>query len=144
MICQEQYLLAMEEMSKSPRPYALLGQSDSHIVRSKNESNLFDSHYTVAFVQSKKREGILEAIENRYTVAVEETDGKALCYGSLRLVNYCRFLEKAYFARIREERQLYAAVFEQCVVGNREGAEALFRSLAKVRFFDFDRIRGRK
>lgn len=141
IICQEQYLLAMELMNKSPRPYALLGQSDSHIVTSEDDTNVFATHYTIAFGKSNSREHILQAIDERYTVAVEETDGKCLYYGPLRLVNYCRFLENSYFKKIREERRLFHKIFELCATGNTQSAKALSDSLEKVKFFGFNSLK---
>lgn len=141
IICQGQYLLAMELMGKTPRPYAILGQSDSHIVMAKDSSNVFATHYTITFSKSNSREHILEAIDDRYTVAVEETDGKCLYYGSLRLVNFCRFLEKHYFKKVREERYLYFKVFELCSTGKIDEGTELSIALKKINFFNFNSIK---
>ena len=142
LICHEQYLLAMELMPNSPRPYAFLGQSDSHIVNSNDDSNVFSTHYTITFSKDNSRGGILEAIEERYTVAVEETDGRCLYYGSLRLVNFCRFLEKHYFEKMKAERQLYYQVFNYCATGDMVAGKILSDSLNKVKLFGFNDIKG--
>lgn len=141
IICQEQYLLAMELMREAPRPYAILGQSDSHIVNTKDDSNVFATHYTITFSKSNSREHILEAIDDRYTVAVEETDGKCLYYGTLRLVNFCRFLEKHYFLEMKEERRLYYKIFNLCATGDMKAGEILSDALKKVKTFTFNSLK---
>ena len=144
VVCQEQYLLAMELMGQSPRAYAVLGQSDSHIVNSDDDTNVFASHYTIAFAKANTRQDILDAIADRHTVAVEETDGKYLFYGPLRLVNFCRFLEENYFKRIKADRQLYYKVFELCATGNVEAGIALSKVLSKTPLYNYFNFRDAK
>lgn len=142
IISQEQYLLAAEATARSGNKFAMLGQSDSHVVNSDEAANVFSIRYTIAFCKTFDREGILEAIDNRYTVAVEETDGKCLYYGSLRLVNFCRFLENCYFPVIKDELLLYRKIFELYSTGNAEAAEKLADAVKNTKPFNFESLKG--
>lgn len=141
LVCQQQFFMAAEWARLSPRPYAFLGQSDSHVVNTDDVSNVFATHYTIAFCKSNSREGVLEAVESLYTVAVEEVDGKCLYYGSARLVNFCKFLEQYYFKQVKVERRLYSKVFNLCATGDTGGAETLCAALKKLKKFGFDSLK---
>lgn len=131
------HLLALESLSFSKRKYAFLGESDSHVVNDDDESCIFPNKYTIAFCKDNSRESILGAIRNDLTVAVEETDGRCEYFGTLRLVNFCRFLEKYYFPKAKEVSQLYKQVFDMCAVGSFDDGKRLSDALGEVKLFEY-------
>ena len=137
IVSQQQHLLALESLSLCSHKYAFLGQSDSHVVNDEDESCIFPYKYTIAFCKDNSRESIIDCIKNDRTVAVEETDGKCEYFGSLRLVNLCRFLEKEYFPRAKEVKKLYYQVFEMCATGALEDGKTLSDALGKVKLFEY-------
>lgn len=141
IISQQQHLLALECMRNIYRPYAFLGQSDSHIVNADDESCIFPTHYTIAFCKENTREGILDAIRNRRTVAVEETDGVCEYFGELRYVNFCRFLEKEYFPLSKNEKMLWWKVFCLCLEGNMDDGKKLADTLKDISTNTYDILR---
>lgn len=136
-VAQLQHLLALESLSLTNKKYAFLGQSDSHVVNEEDESCIFGYHYTVAFCRENSREAILEAIEKDLTVAVEETDGKCEYYGSLRLSNFCRFLEREYFPKRKIVKNMYHQAFELCATGAHEDGQKLFETLDGIKLFEY-------
>lgn len=141
IISQQQHLLALECLRDAPKPYAFLGQSDSHIVNDDSVSQLFGTHYTIAFCKENSRESILEAIKERKTVAVEETDGVCEFFGELRLVNFCRFLDKEYFAIAKSEKQLWFKIFSLCAEGDFDSANILSNALNNIRSVSYNDLK---
>ena len=137
IVSQQQNMLAQESLRFCPRKYAFLGQSDSHVVNDEDESCIFGYKYTIAFCKDNSRDSILDCIRNDMTVAVEETDGKCEYFGSLRLVNFCRFLEKEYFPKQKDVKKLYYQVFEMCATGAFDDGKLLSNALETVKLFKY-------
>ena len=76
----------------------VVGSSDVHILEA---VNTFPHYFTVAFAKENSTDGIVEAVKNFMTVAVEacgeEYKRQYRAYGSYRLVSYSQFLFKHYF-----------------------------------------------
>ena len=141
IIPQEQHLLALECGKLAPKPYAFLGQSDSHIVNAEDTTCVFGTHYTIAFCRENSRAGILDAIKSCQTVAVEETDGRCEYFGCLRLVNFCRYLEKEYFPKAKAVQELYHKAFELCATGKQTEGVAFSKALKEMPLFAYEDLK---
>lgn len=72
----------------------IVGSSDSH---GTIHSEIFNAFETIVFSVNNEKDSIINAIKNLYSVAIEHDKGKEYrVYGSLRLVNYTRFLMDNY------------------------------------------------
>ena len=141
IIPQEQHLLALECMKLAPKPYAFLGQSDSHIVNADDSTCVFGTHYTIAFCRENSARAILDAVKDCQTVAVEETDGRCEYFGSLRLVNFCRYLEKEYFPKAKAAQEFYHRVFELCATGKQAEGKALSDTLKEITLYSYEDLK---
>jgi hypothetical protein len=76
------------------RHYAIVGSTDSH-----NSINNRESHVccTIAFAHANERESLVNAIRDRYCVAVDTLDEMPRFVGDLRLVRYACFLYNDFF-----------------------------------------------
>ena len=84
-----------------------VASSDSHKTL-KDTRMHFGNLYTIVFAKSNTRDGLIEAIKNHMTVAVEhihndsEVNPEYRVYSNFRLALYARFLLDNYFARTKE------------------------------------------
>ena len=136
-VSRMQHQLALEVMLQANKKFALLGQSDSHIVSEENENCIFPYRYTIAFCRQNTKDDILDAIKNGLTVAVEENDGRCDYYGSLRLIKFCRFLESEYFKKARAVKNMYHYAVEMCITSSIEDGKRLFDALDSVKLFGY-------
>ncbi|MBL4934626.1 PHP domain-containing protein [Clostridium sp. YIM B02515] len=73
----------------------ILGNSDSH---GTINATWFDIAKTIVFAHKNEKNEIIKSIKDLYSVAVDSPKGESYrVYGSLRLVNYTRFLMENYF-----------------------------------------------
>ncbi len=81
----------------------VVGSSDVHGIERSEE---FPHMFTICFAEDLSNEGILNAVKNGLTVAVEENgyeyDRQFRAYGPLRLVSYAHFLLSRFF--LQQER----------------------------------------
>lgn len=81
----------------------IVGSSDVHKME---KSAHFPHQFTICFAKERTPEGVVDAIKNGMTVAVEgignEYDRFYHVYGSYRLVVYAQFLLKTYFRRMQQ------------------------------------------
>ena len=141
-VSQLQYKLALESLKDTKKGFAFLGQSDSHVVNEESNSCVFSDRYTIVFSTENTTKGVLDAIKNKLTVAVEETDSKCEYYGSLRLVNFCMFLEKEYFPKAKKVKNLYHSVFEMCATGFFEDGKKLSDTLDNIDLFEYTDLKN--
>lgn len=74
----------------APENIAYLGVTDSHMY---SIDAIAGRHLTVVFARERSEQGVLDAIREKRTVAVQiDADGQAHCFGSLRLCRYAEFL----------------------------------------------------
>lgn len=80
---------------------SVVGSSDVHGMEN---SKTFPHLFTLCFAKENTNDGVVEAIKNGYSVAVEASgktdDRQYRCYGSFRLVSYAQFLLSTYFQNV--------------------------------------------
>ena len=81
---------------------SVVGSSDVH---NPSRSNTFGNYFTVCFAKNRSADGVLEAIKDGQSVAVEavgvEYERQYRAYGSHRLVTYAQFLLGEYFPKLQ-------------------------------------------
>jgi len=77
---------------------SVVGSSDAHNLENSKE---FPHLFTICFAKDRTNDDIIDAVKNRYSVAVEacgtEYERQYRAYGSLRLVSYVHFLLNYFF-----------------------------------------------
>lgn len=106
-----QHAIALD--SANAEDVAFVGITDSHYY---STDPIAGKHFTVVFAEAKTAPAIVDAIKQRYCVAVEiDGNGKCSCYGRLRYVAFTYFLlrevfpshdQAAYFDGLRMEQYL--------------------------------------
>lgn len=86
--------LLAREMLKAYENLPVIGITDSHYYTA---DPITGRHYTILFSTGNSEEEVLQAIKEGWTVAVEEVEQTAQCYGSMRLALFAQFLCEAYF-----------------------------------------------
>ena len=78
----------------------VVGSSDVHELA---DTIVFPSNFTICFAKKNSVDGVIDAIKNGMSVAVEasgvEYEREFRAYGSLRLVTYAQYLLKHYFIK---------------------------------------------
>ena len=78
----------------------VVASSDVHVI---DNSIVFPCNFTICFAKDKTVDGVIDAIKNGMSVAVESTgveySREFRAYGSLRLVIYAQYLLKHYFVK---------------------------------------------
>ena len=83
------------EMKAKGVAYPVVGSTDSHCSTENNRNGLICS--TIAFAKENTRDGIIEAIKNGYSVAVDSISPEYRMVGDFRLMKYGSFLQENYF-----------------------------------------------
>ena len=96
-----------EELRAQGHQLPVVGSSDEHGVLPKHlkaDIEYFTEERTLLLAKENTREGIIEAVKNLYSVAMQKDEGSnpVLCGGNYRLRRYMVFLLRNYFP-IRDE-----------------------------------------
>jgi hypothetical protein len=75
--------------------YPVVGSTDSHCSTPNNRNGLICS--TIVFAKENTRDGIIEAIKNSYSVAVDTISAEYRMVGDFRWMKYGSFLMEHYF-----------------------------------------------
>ncbi len=96
----------------------VVASSDVHDVIT---SRAFPYFYTVCYVSENTSEGIINAIKDKYSVAVEKVEvnnaEQNRCYGSLRLVSYTHFLITYFFPVMQRFTSAEGIAMQQYSIG---------------------------
>lgn len=83
------------EMKAKGIDYPVVGSTDSHGSTEHNRNALICS--TIVFAKSNTREGLIEAIKEKYSIAVDSISKEYRLVGDFRLMKYTSFLMENYF-----------------------------------------------
>lgn len=101
----------------------VVGSSDVHALQG---SPTFPHLFTVCFAKENSNDGVLQAVREQNSVAVEATGDEYArhyrCYGSLRLVTYAQFLLRHFFPRMQRLCQGEGVAMRSYAIGEAESA----------------------
>jgi predicted metal-dependent phosphoesterase TrpH len=105
----------------------IVGSSDSHGCISYNGETLVNKTKTMVFAKECIQEDILGAIRSKYSVAIDDYNGKGdyRVHGSYRLVSYTRFLMENYFPFHDELCFEEGIQMKEYALGNKESLKYL-------------------
>ena len=83
------------EMKAKGFDYPVVGSTDSHGSTEHNRNALICS--TIVFAKENSREGLVDAIKNKYSIAVDTISKEYRLVGDFRLMKYASFLIENYF-----------------------------------------------
>ena len=83
------------EMKARGIDHPVVGSTDSHGSTEHNRNALICS--TIVFAKENTRDGIIEAIKNKYSIAVDTISAEYRLVGDFRLMKYASFLLENYF-----------------------------------------------
>ena len=75
--------------------YPIVGSTDSHGSTEHNKDALICS--TIVFAKENTREGLIKAIKDKYSIAVDTISSEYRIVGDFRLMKYASFLMENYF-----------------------------------------------
>ena len=83
------------EMKAKGYDYPVVGSTDSHGSTEHNENALICS--TIVFAKENSRKGLVDAIKEKYSIAVDTISKEYRLVGDFRLMKYASFLMEHYF-----------------------------------------------
>ena len=98
------------------RVHAIVGSTDSHGSTSKNRN--WDICSTIVFAKSNARKDILDAVKEKYSVAVDTISKEYRLVGEYRLQKYAMFLMERYFPIHDQQTLMDGELMYQYAVGN--------------------------
>ena len=104
------------EEFKHGRIHPIVGSTDSH--NSVSSSRNYDLCSTIVFAKSDKREDILNAVREKYSVAVDTLSKEYRLVGEYRLQKYGAFLMERYFPIHDQATLLDGELMYQYAIGN--------------------------
>lgn len=104
------------EEYRQGRVHAIVGSTDSH---SSTESNRnWDICSTIVFAKSNTRGDILDAVKEKYSVAVDTISKEYRLVGEYRLQKYAAFLMEYYFPIHNQQTLIDGELMYQYAIGN--------------------------
>ena len=124
--------------------YPVVGSTDSHSSNPSNRNAFICS--TLVFSAENERKALIEAIKERYSVAIDTIDENFRLVGHLRLAKYSTFLLKEYFPLHDELCKEEGRLMKQVATGTPEEKEEALKVLSLIgdrvqkhreKYFDF-------
>lgn len=109
------------EEYKHGRVHPIVGATDSHSSTSSNRN--WDLCSTIVFAKSNKRRDILDAVKEKYSVAVDTLSKEYRLVGEYRLQKYANFLMERYFPIHDKQTLVDGELMYQYAIGNATKAE---------------------
>lgn len=103
------------------RIHPIVGSTDSHGSTEHNRNR--DICSTIVFAEKNERRAILDAIKNRYSVAVDTISKEYRLVGEFRLQKYASFLMENYFPMHDMEAAMDGEMMLQYALGDASAAE---------------------
>lgn len=121
------------EEYKHGRVHPIVGSTDSHSSVSSNRN--YDLCSTIVFAKSDKREDILEAVREKYSLAVDTLSKKYRLVGEYRLQKYGAFLMERYFPLHSQQALMDGEMMYQYSIGNasKEEVELIGKRAKRLR-----------
>jgi hypothetical protein len=121
------------EEYKHGRVHPIVGSTDSHSSVSSNRN--YDLCSTIVFAKSDSREDILNAVREKYSVAVDTLSAEYRLVGEYRLQKYGSFLMERYFPIHDKEALIDGELMYQYAVGNatKEEVELIGKRAKRLR-----------
>ncbi len=104
------------EEYKHGRVHPIVGSTDSHSSVSSNRN--YDICSTIIFAKSDKREDILDAVREKYSLAVDTISKEYRLVGEYRLQKYGAFLMERYFPIHDAQALIDGELMYQYAIGN--------------------------
>ena len=98
------------------RVHPIVGSTDSHSSTASNRN--WDICSTIVFAKSNARRDILDAVQEKYSVAVDTISKEYRLVGEYRLQKYASFLMEHYFPLHDQQALIDGELMYQYVVGN--------------------------
>ena len=98
------------------RVHPIVGSTDSHGSTASNRN--WDICSTIVFAKDNTRKGILDAVKEKYSVAVDTISKEYRLVGEYRLQKYAAFLMERYFPIHDQQTLVDGELMYQYVVGN--------------------------
>lgn len=115
------------EMRRQGYDYPVVGSTDSHnSVAEHNRNALICS--TIVFAKENERESLIDAIKNKYSIAVDTISAEYRLVGDFRLTRYACFLMENYFP-IHDEACSAEGYYLRRYFAGDEHAEAVLRTM---------------
>ncbi len=106
---------------RNGRVHPIVGSTDSH---NPSESNPYSAHAsTIVFAEYNNRESIINAVKNRYSVAIDTLNEDYRLVGEYRFQKYGAFLMENYFPLHDRQAALDGEVLCKFVAGNATAEE---------------------
>ncbi len=109
------------EEYKYGRVHPIVGSTDSHGSTSSNRN--WDICSTIVFAKSNTRKDILDAVKEKYSVAVDTISKEYRLVGEYRLQKYAAFLMERYFPIHDQQTLVDGELMYQYAIGNATKAE---------------------
>ena len=109
------------EEYKRGRVHPIVGSTDSHGSTACNRN--WDICSTIVFAKSNARKDILDAVKEKYSVAVDTISKEYRLVGEYRLQKYAAFLMERYFPIHDQQTLVDGELMYQYVIGNATKAE---------------------
>lgn len=121
------------EEYKHGRVHPIVGATDSHSSVSSNRN--YDLCSTIVFAKSDKREDILEAVREKYSLAVDTLSKEYRLVGEYRLQKYGAFLMERYFPLHSQQALMDGEMMYQYSIGNasKEEVELIGKRAKRLR-----------
>ena len=121
------------EEYKHGRVHPIVGSTDSHSSVSSNRN--YDLCSTIVFAKSDKREDILEAVREKYSLAVDTLSKEYRLVGEYRLQKYGAFLMERYFPLHSQQALMDGEMMYQYSIGNasKEEVELIGKRAKRLR-----------
>lgn len=103
------------------RVHPIVGSTDSHGSTSKNRN--WDICSTIVFSKSNTRKDILDAVKEKYSVAVDTISKEYRLVGEYRLQKYASFLMERYFPIHDQQALMDGELMYQYAIGNATKSE---------------------
>ena len=95
MFSNDLEIAKLQESYREEKRRGIVGVSDAH---STEKGELFGWYHTIVFTKEADGRGVIDAVKNRYSVAVMHLPGETMhIYGEFRFVKYAHFLAANYF-----------------------------------------------
>jgi len=106
---------------KAGRVHAIVGSTDSHGATEHNAISMTVS--TIVFAKANERSSIVDAVKNKYTVALDTISKEYRMVGEHRLVKYASYLYENYFPLHDRQAALDGELMYQYINGNADKEE---------------------